>query len=243
MSFTRLFARHPTSDLSAFIDGVLPDEQHAQVARHLTSCDACALELDSLRLVSDALRDLPEASAPRSFTLSPNMAAAGERPAPASAAGARSLHTLRLAGAAIAVVLAIVLVIDAGSGGDTATDEVTDASVEFDMSLAGGESAADGEGPAYGAPAPGALDSAEELAPVAPAPGATTTPDLSQNFNDYSGRSWGGDGESEATISPSADDEDGIDTLRVLEITLAIALTGIIVAAIALTMNRARRTE
>jgi hypothetical protein len=238
MSFTRLFTRHPTSDLSAFIDGVLPDEQHAQVARHLTSCDTCALELDSLRLVSDALRDLPEASAPRSFTLSPKMADAGERPAPASAAGARSLHTLRLAGAAIAVVLAIVLVIDAGSGGDTATDEVTDASIESDMSLAGAESAANGEAPAYGAAGPAVDDGAQESAPSAQAPEATTTPDFgTYEIQENRDRAF------DSRNSPVADKGASTDSLLILEITLAIALTGIIVAAIALTMNRARRTE
>ncbi len=77
------FRRHPVSeeDLSAYVDGRLPARARARVDSHLQSCDGCARKLEEMRLLLAELRRLPEAKAPHSFALTPEMAAEA-RPRP-----------------------------------------------------------------------------------------------------------------------------------------------------------------
>src|SRR3990170_133779 len=62
--------------LSAYIDGELRAAAAERLETHLAACEGCRLELGQLRATAAALRDLPEAEVPRSFTLSPERAAA-----------------------------------------------------------------------------------------------------------------------------------------------------------------------
>ncbi len=62
-----------TEQLSAYIDGELPTRERAVLEARLLTEPALRRELESLRATSALLRDLPPMTAPRSFTLSPEM--------------------------------------------------------------------------------------------------------------------------------------------------------------------------
>jgi hypothetical protein len=104
-------------DLSAYLDGVLPQRARRRLEAHLDSCQACHQELTELRSTVEALGSLPMAEVPRSFALSA-APIAEVRPRPA----ARQLEFgLRLATATAAFALTLVLIGDfAGlpSGGE-----------------------------------------------------------------------------------------------------------------------------
>jgi hypothetical protein len=98
--------------LSAYIDAELPAKDALALDAHLQSCDACARELEELRLTSAALQELPELQAPHSFALSPADVAL-----PRPQAGVRSVNAgMRLTGAGLAAALAVLLVLDARHG-------------------------------------------------------------------------------------------------------------------------------
>lgn len=63
--------RHPVSDeqLSAYLDEQLVAAEGARVQAHVESCASCRETLDELRAVRSALRSLPSAASPRSYTL------------------------------------------------------------------------------------------------------------------------------------------------------------------------------
>src|SRR3990172_1391123 len=106
--------------LSAYIDAELPEKDALALGAHLESCDACASELEELRLALSGLQELPDVEAPRSFRLSP-----ADVVRPAAAPAVHSLNSgLRLTGAGLAAALAILLVLDTGGivgGGDEGT--------------------------------------------------------------------------------------------------------------------------
>ena len=56
--------------LSAYIDGEVTESEAARVEEHLSGCEECRPELDSLRSTVGLLRQLPELELPRSYTLS-----------------------------------------------------------------------------------------------------------------------------------------------------------------------------
>ena len=99
-----LIHRHPGPDkLSEYLDARLPGGERGRVTEHLESCSRCREELDSLRATISHLRQLPQHTLPRSFTLAgpPPQIAAGRsdqtRWVPAWAyAGAASLAALAL---------------------------------------------------------------------------------------------------------------------------------------------------
>src|SRR3989337_3917553 len=106
--------------LSAYIDGELEASAAERLETHLAACEGCRLELEQLRATAAALRDLPEAEVPRSFTLSPKATRLGESPERAAArrpltgATAPLALGMRLAAAGVAVALAAVFVVDLG---------------------------------------------------------------------------------------------------------------------------------
>ena len=107
--------------LSAYMDGELAQRDARSVQTHLESCESCRRELAGLRVASAAMREMPDVDVPRSFALKPADVA---RPATRPATGmAHSFNSgLRLTGAGLAAVLALVLVLDVGGlagGGDT----------------------------------------------------------------------------------------------------------------------------
>ncbi len=116
------FGRHPTSELSAYLDGELIPLRVEAMEVHLESCQACRSELAGLRRLQADLAALPEVPAPRSFALTPQMAAGPVRqrfrePVPPRAAALA--YGMRLAGGAMALALALVLVLDFTGSGTT----------------------------------------------------------------------------------------------------------------------------
>lgn len=63
--------RHPVSEeeLSAYLDGELEGARRDRVEAHVEECAACREILGELRSVRQALRDIPRATAPRSFAV------------------------------------------------------------------------------------------------------------------------------------------------------------------------------
>ena len=65
---------HVITLLSAYIDGALDAAEHDFVRSHLEGCDACRAEHAELITTRAMLRVVPAMQAPRSFTLTPEMA-------------------------------------------------------------------------------------------------------------------------------------------------------------------------
>ena len=110
--------------LSAYMDGELAQRDARSVQTHLESCESCRRQMAGLRVASAAMREMPDVDVPRSFALKPADVA---RPATRPETGvAHSFNSgLRLTGAGLAAVLALVLVLDVGGvvgGGDTGDD-------------------------------------------------------------------------------------------------------------------------
>jgi outer membrane biosynthesis protein TonB len=104
-------------DLSAYLDDMLSERARHRLEAHLGSCEACRQELAELRVTAEALKSLPMAEVPRSFSLA---AAPAEEVRPRPVAR-RAEFGLRLATATVAFALAVVLIGDfAGlpGGGD-----------------------------------------------------------------------------------------------------------------------------
>ena len=112
-------------DASAFVDGALSPKGREAFAHHLAVCAACQSEVTQLRDTKEMLKALETAALPRSFTLSPAMAARpASRPSPTpDATGWVGLGVPRLA-ASVSVMMAAALiaavVIDLDDGSSTA---------------------------------------------------------------------------------------------------------------------------
>jgi hypothetical protein len=101
--------------LSAYIDEQLSRNDARAVEAHVEGCGACRRELDEVRAAVMAVRDLPQMDVPRSFILSPEQVAQPiASPLPSTPPLA---FGMRLAGAALAFALAVVLVADFGDFG------------------------------------------------------------------------------------------------------------------------------
>jgi hypothetical protein len=189
--WARFRHRRFRSELSAYLDGLLPDLSGRRLEEHLAACGACRQELAELRATIEALGSLPLAEVPRSFALT--VAPAAEAlPRPA----ARRLEFgLRLATAAAAFALAVVMLGDfaglpGGGGEEAAPAAVVPAATETQLamrSLAPGEAEGTISEPAEGAatpaatPAPNAAGGEETATPAllphtGPGPLAEETP-------------------------------------------------------------------
>jgi len=107
------FRHHPVdeSDLSAFIDAALSEAKRASVEAHLRSCEGCARKLEELKQLVTELHSLPEAKAPRSFALSPELAAVSQREEKMASEGRRTTARrayVGLSGATAAAALLLV---------------------------------------------------------------------------------------------------------------------------------------
>ncbi len=221
------FDRHRRlrDQLSAYIDGELDDAASVRLEAHLVGCESCRADLDELRATVDALRELPQAEAPRSFALAPERVAG---PRPAAVATPPLAVGLRLATAAVAAALAVVVIVDVGDfGGNRTTDE---RSIQTNFT----EETADGDADMV-APTAGELDR-EPLAggaadDEAAAPDTLRESEYGEEPAEPPAERPGADVPSEAMEPKAApaDADDGFDLLITAEIALAVAL-GLLVA-------------
>ena len=198
--------------LSAYIDGELEAAAAERLEAHLAACEGCRLELGQLRATAAALRDLPEAEAPRSFTLSPERAA-GRRPL--TRATAPLALGMRLAAAGVAVALAAVFVVDLGG---LAEDNEAGTAAPQAASDRGTEYAAPDDG--------GAAPNAEG----AGTPAASGAPAGDRNDS-------GTPTQTSEVQPPAGTGGDGIDALAAAEIALGVTLGLLVVGGLALTFT------
>lgn len=109
--------RHPRGELSAYVDGELSAGSATKIDAHLGTCAECSATVTQLRALRGALATLPEIPAPRSFALTPAQVAPG-RTVTSLRANAGLVNGLRLGSAGLALALAVVILVDAGSGSD-----------------------------------------------------------------------------------------------------------------------------
>ena len=88
--------------LSSYIDGELSERERRRVERHLSECERCRWELESLRLTAELARGLPEMETSRSFALS-------REPAAVKRGGLGWMSGTRMAAAVAAVLVVAVL--------------------------------------------------------------------------------------------------------------------------------------
>jgi hypothetical protein len=109
---------HPRDELSALLDGELPDEVAERIEVHCLVCSSCALELDAARHARRDLRFLPAVEPPPGF-LDALLAVA-----PAGVGGSRDHGPAGqrpgwwLGNAAIAALLGLALVLGSSGGAD-----------------------------------------------------------------------------------------------------------------------------
>ncbi|MCJ7509415.1 MAG: zf-HC2 domain-containing protein [Dehalococcoidia bacterium] len=150
-------------DLSAYLDGMLPQRARRRLEAHLDSCQTCRQELADLRVTVEALGSLPMAEVPRSFALAA-APIAEVRPLPT----ARRLEFgLRLATATAAFALTLVLIGDfaglPGGGEKEMPAHVAPAAGEMSANL----QAVPVQTPTVKEVAPGETPAAMEAAPAA----------------------------------------------------------------------------
>jgi hypothetical protein len=175
-----IFNRHSRDEMSAYLDGELIPLRIEAMQVHLASCQSCRAELAALRQLKANLGALPEMPAPRSFALTPQMAArpARERPRAYVPPRAAALaNGMRLAGAAMTLALALVLVLDftgSGTTSDSATSLGADRAQEIATAHDSGKSF---DSNSTGAAAPAADGGDLRLTPTpTSAPAATSAP-------------------------------------------------------------------
>ncbi len=259
------FNRHRRlrDQLSAYIDGELDDSAAERLERHLAECGRCRQEMEQLRATVAALQELPAVEPPRSFTLSPERAAA---PRPAQPGVTPLALGMRLAAAGVAAALVAVVLVDLGDVGDNGAGDGDAASQMLSERLAeeGGLDATDD-------PAPDGMLDPTPVAPgaatggaagEAPAPdgGLAETPAApSEDDSELGLMSGNADEEPEeeepaATVFPSieeleraveeqlrGDKDGGIDALTAVEIGLAFALGLLVAGSLALAFAGRRR--
>jgi Putative zinc-finger len=139
-----VFRRHPVreSDLSAYLDGRLSERRQTRVETHLESCAGCRRTLEEMRQLVAELRSLPASKAPRSFALSPELAAVTRRAETAAVekegTAVRRAY-LGFGGAAAAAALLLVVLFGAGllaGGGGGGPDSTTASSARVSSGAA-----------------------------------------------------------------------------------------------------------
>jgi anti-sigma factor RsiW len=115
---------HPCDELSALLDGELPDDVAEQVYVHCLVCSACAADLDAARHARRELRELPAVEPPPGF-LDALMYSWSPLPPSGRAPGQRTGWWVGNAAAAVVVGLALVV----SASGHAATADAAPAAV------------------------------------------------------------------------------------------------------------------
>ena len=150
-------ARH-RNNLSPYVDGRLAPVDTAALEAHLGACQPCRYELEDLRATVAAARELPQLETPRSFAVTPQMLERRRAIDLAPSASPLALG-MRIASAALAVVLAVVVIGDFSEGGNG----IGDGGV-------GLESASESRDTTELAAGVGSKQASDEPDPAAPAP-------------------------------------------------------------------------
>ena len=152
--------------LSAYLDGEASNSEVIEVEEHLSGCDECRIELDSLRATVGLLRSLPQFDVPRSFVLTEAPTLVSQRPP--------IVWTARLATSAAALLLFALLMGDA-FGILSQTEMLQEVSTTMQVAPAAAPSGAPGQ--------PGIPGRAEQSAPslAMTAPDATAVPQIASS--------------------------------------------------------------
>lgn len=175
MRWTRFLRPHSRwrEQVDAYLDEELPGAARARFGGHLAACIDCTAELEARRSLKQLLSAVPEMPAPRSFRLTPAMAAA---PAKAPAAPRLALRAAQFGAAAASIALVTVLFIDVGGSGGSGGD-TTAASLAADDAGAGAGGVAERSTNAQSQPLAPSSDGTPAAAGGAPVV-ATPTPGL-----------------------------------------------------------------
>lgn len=203
---------HPLEHLAPYVDGVLAPSERAAIDEHLHACARCRREVSAAQAAREALRALPQPTAPDLAShFTPGRIAAVSAPGPKSRPPwARAVPAL----AAAAVVALVALAVprlggisdDANSGGVEAADGaiaptgpvrlalddtdydvagLQDAATAFAATLSAGAGGAAGSAPAESAPA--AATPADQLRTAGPERTAEATRCLRRAFPGFPG--------------------------------------------------------
>jgi anti-sigma factor RsiW len=118
--------RHSRDEMSAYLDGEFIPLGIEAMQAHLASCESCRTELAALHRLNVDLGALLEVPTPRPAALTPLMAAGPLRErlrATVPARIAALANGMRLAGTAMTLALAVVLVLDLTGSGTTSNSE------------------------------------------------------------------------------------------------------------------------
>lgn len=170
--------------VSTFVDGEAKGRDLERVTAHLAGCAECVALADELRGLKLLASAMPELEAPRSFRLTPAMAAsssdAAYSPPPRFA-----IRAVQMTAAVAVMALAVVVVVDLGTRGSDGGVQTSAAPVLERASGAGGQadSAAPGGAATAAAPATvppfnnGGVSGAAVNTPEASGRGASPTPE------------------------------------------------------------------
>jgi hypothetical protein len=130
--------RHPLkeTELSAYLDGRLSPDRSRRLEEHFRSCDPCRRKLADLRALAEALREMPEAPVPRSFSLTPEQVRGVRRATPYAPAGRLYPVFRNAAAAALLLLFASVgadIFLHSHGGGVELTGSMLSAKKEMDM--------------------------------------------------------------------------------------------------------------
>ena len=236
MRLLRSHRRHASEEeLSTYLDGRLPPRAQARVDAHLQACADCSRKLEEIRLLAAEMRRLPRATAPRSFAISPELAAVtrgeADRSRQEEKTAARRVY-LGFSGATVAAAILLVAVVGADllaskGGEDSPTGRVA--------SSREAEPAGAAE---TGQAAEGIAGENEDLTPgVAPSvPGAV--PDSTESLSkdaastpDYAGASPTGEGTTTAQRAQPGSEENSHVWLWAIEGAAAGLIVGFGVSA------------
>jgi hypothetical protein len=111
---------HPREELSALLDGELPDDVAERVEVHCLVCSACALELDAARFARRDLRYLPAVDPPAGFL--EQLLTAPVRGSERETGPVRQRAGWWIGNAAVAITIGVVLVVTSAGGPASSAD-------------------------------------------------------------------------------------------------------------------------
>lgn len=202
-------------DVDAFVDGELPDGPTARFAAHLASCSSCGRTVAEARRAKAHVASLPEQSLPRSFILTPEMAAAPARATPVPRP-ALLYATRAVSAAAVAAFVLFGTLQLTGTGEDSpASSDAASIGLPEDASAKSGileiaaatgspEAPATAEAGVASPPPPGASGAAVE-------PDATATDTAGNAGGDPSGGE-AGSGPADAPLAQDSGSAGGLET-------------------------------